>query len=165
MLVAIDKRILVTEFIEGQDMGKIISKVINGEKDKLKFVRLYGEELGKVHRAGYTLGDTKPSNAILSKKKIFFVDLEQTEINSDNGWDIAEFIYYSSKLTLNDEAAKIITSEFLDGYLKYGNIDSVKLAYKLKYLAPFQPILAPNVVNSVREEMKKRITWEIIFIF
>lgn len=157
LVVALDKRILVTEFIEGQDMGKIISKVLNGEKDKQKFINLYGEELGKVHRSGYTLGDTKPSNAILSKDKIFLVDLEQTYKDGDTGWDIAEFIYYSSKLTLNDEAAKIIVSEFLDGYLKYGNIDSIKQALKLKYLAPFQPILAPNVVNAVREEIKKRI--------
>lgn len=157
LVVALDKRILVTEFIEGKNMGNIISKVLNGENEMQKFIKLYGEELGKVHNSGYTLGDTKPSNSILAKDKIFLVDLEQTGKNGDTGWDIAEFIYYSSKLTLNSDAAKKLVNEFLDGYLKYRKIDSVKEALKLKYLAPFQPILAPNVVNSVREEIKKRI--------
>ena len=156
LLVAFNQKILVTEFIEGSDLGGIISKVFNGEKDMLKFIKSYGEELGKVHRSGYTLGDTKPSNSILSKDKIFLIDLEQATKNGDTGWDIAEFIYYSSKLTMDVDAAKQLVNEFLVGYLEYGTKDSVKKSLKLKYLAPFQPILAPNVAAGVREIIKER---------
>ncbi|MEE9585964.1 MAG: lipopolysaccharide kinase InaA family protein [Nitrososphaerales archaeon] len=156
LAVALDQRILVTEYIDGADMGQILSKILGGEKEMLKSVGLYGLELGKVHRSGYTLGDTKPSNAVFSKGKIYLVDLEQAARNDDRGWDLAEFIYYSSKLTLDGKAAVRLVGEFLGGYLKYGDKDSVKESLKLKYLAPFQPILAPNVVRVVRREVKER---------
>jgi len=156
LLVAFNQRILVTEFIEGSNLGEILSKVFKGEKNMMKYIRIYGEELGKVHKSGYTLGDTKPSNSILSKGKIFLIDLEQAAKNGDKSWDIAEFIYYSSKLTLDTSAAKQLVREFLDGYLKYGDNKSVKDAHKLKYLAPFQPIIAPNVATAIRKVIKER---------
>ena len=156
LVVAFNQRILVTEFIEGLDLGGVLSKILKGEKNMLKYIKSYGEELGKVHKSGYTLGDTKPSNSIVSNGKIFLIDLEQVAEDGDPGWDIAEFIYYSSKLTLDVESAKQLTSKFLDGYLEYGEKDSVGESLKLKYLAPFQPILAPNVVAGVRRVIKKR---------
>ncbi len=154
LAVALDQRILATEYIEGQDFGQILSKILSGQTDMLHVVSLYGEELSKAHRSGYTLGDTKPSNVVYSNEKIYIVDLEQAAQNDERGWDISEFIYFSSKLTLDGKAARRMVKEFLSGYLKYGKKDWVRDALKLKYLAPFQPILAPNVVRTVRREMK-----------
>ncbi|MEM2955563.1 MAG: hypothetical protein QXM25_02470, partial [Nitrososphaerales archaeon] len=87
--------------------------------------------------------------------KIFLTDLEQASEQGDKAWDIALFIYYSNKLTLNVSGARTITKEFLNGYLKVGSVDTVKEALNPDYLAPFQTILAPNVMKAIRDEMSK----------
>jgi Kae1-associated kinase Bud32 len=155
LAVVLDQRLLVTEYIEGVDVGQLLPKALSGDDEAMNAVRLYGEALGKVHQEGYTLGDTKPSNTILADGAIYLVDLEQATRNNDRGWDIAEFIYYSSKLTIDEKAVRHLAKEFLNGYLKHGTKESVKESLKFKYLAPFQPILAPNVVRAVRQELRK----------
>ncbi|OHE51408.1 MAG: hypothetical protein A3K61_07255 [Thaumarchaeota archaeon RBG_16_49_8] len=155
LAVALDQRLLVTEFIEGSDVGELLPKALSGDEQAMNAVRLYGEALGRVHQEGYTLGDTKPSNTIFSDGKIYLIDLEQATCSNDCGWDIAEFIYYSSKFTVDEGAVRRLTKEFLNGYLKHGKKESVTEALKFKYLAPFQPILAPNVVRAVRQEIRK----------
>jgi Kae1-associated kinase Bud32 len=157
LAVALDQKILVMEYIDGPDLGQILLQILGGEDEELGVVRLYGEELGKVHRSGYTLGDTKPSNTIFSNSKIYLVDLEQAARSDERGWDIAEFIYYSSKLTVDGKRVSRLVGEFLDGYLRYGEKMWIKESLKLNYLAPFQPILAPNVVRAVRREIRKRV--------
>lgn len=156
LAVALDQKILVMEYIDGRDLGQILLQILGGEDEELGVVRLYGEELGKVHSSGYTLGDTKPSNTIFSNGKIYLVDLEQAARSDERGWDIAEFIYYSSKLTVDGKRVSRLVGEFLDGYLRYGEKTWIKESLKLNYLAPFQPILAPNVVRAVRREIRKR---------
>ncbi len=156
LAVALDQRLLVTEYIEGADVGQLLPRALSGDEQAMSAVQLYGEALGKVHEKGYTLGDTKPSNTIFSNGEIYLVDLEQAANNGDCGWDIAEFIYYSSKLTVDEEAVRRLAKEFLNGYLKYGSKESVRDALKFKNLAPFQPILAPNVVRAVRQEIRKK---------
>jgi tRNA A-37 threonylcarbamoyl transferase component Bud32/predicted nucleotidyltransferase len=155
--IVLDQRILITEYIDGLDISQILSDFPEGEVETMKIINMYGSELGKVHRAGYTLGDTKPSNAVYFNGEIYLVDLEQAAPNNEKGWDIAEFIYYSSKLTLDVNLAKQLVKEFLKGYLMFGEKSSIKESLKIKYLAPFQPILAINVVRAVRREMKDLI--------
>jgi len=112
--------------------------------------------VGRIHSQGYTLGDTKPSNAIYYDSKIFLTDLEQAIPAGDRAWDLAEFLYYSAKLTLNTTGVKKITQAFLDGYLKYGSANIIEKALSVKYLAPFQPLLAPTVLKAVRDGMASR---------
>ncbi len=155
--VILNKRILVTNFIEGINLGKIIKDILDGHDVDKSPVSLYGESTGCAHKHGYSLGDTKPSNAILSDGKIFLTDLEQASEHGDKAWDVALFIYYSNKLTLNVSGARTVTQEFLKGYLRTGCFDIVKEALNLDYLGPFQAILAPNVLKAIRDEMSKAI--------
>ncbi len=153
--IVLNKRILVTNFIEGINLGKIVKDILDGYHVDKSPISMYGECIGYAHKHGYSLGDTKPSNAILSNGKIFLTDLEQASEQGDKAWDIALFIYYSNKLTLNVSGARTVTKEFLDGYLKVGSVDTVKEALNSDYLAPFQTILAPNVMKAIRDEMSK----------
>jgi Kae1-associated kinase Bud32 len=156
LAVALDQKLLVTEYIDGHDMGQILPQAMSGEEEGKRAIQLYGETLGRVHHEGYTLGDTKPSNTIYRDGKVYLVDLEQAARNNDRGWDIAEFIYYSSKLTTDSQAVRQLVEEFLNGYLKYGDRNSIREALRLKYMAPFQPILSPNIVRVVRQEIRKK---------
>jgi len=155
--IILNKRVLVTSFIEGINLGKIIKGILDGHDVDKSPISMYGESIGYAHKHGYSLGDTKPSNAVISDGKVFLTDLEQASEHGDRAWDIALFIYYSNKLTLNVSGARTITREFLKGYLKMGSVDIVKEALNPDYLAPFQAILAPNVMKAIRDEMRKAI--------
>ncbi|MCP8307056.1 MAG: nucleotidyltransferase domain-containing protein [archaeon] len=154
----LNKKILITEFIDGVNLGKNVKEILDERCVDASPISMYGESMGFAHKHGYSLGDTKPNNAIFSEGKIFLTDLEQSAENGDIAWDIAEFVYYSNKLTLNTSGARKVTQAFLDGYLKVGDIDTVKEALSLKYLLPFQATLAPTVVKAIRDEMNKVIT-------
>ncbi|MCP8315364.1 MAG: hypothetical protein H3Z51_00680 [archaeon] len=156
--IILNKRILVTSFIEGINLGKIIKDILDGRDVDKSPISMYGESIGYAHKHCYSLGDTKPSNAIISDGKIFLTDLEQASEHGNKAWDVALFIYYSNKLTLNVSGARTITKEFLKGYLKTGSIDIVKEALNPDYLAPFQAILAPNVTKAIRDEIKATVS-------
>lgn len=155
--VCLNERILVTEFIEGTDLGEIIKNILKDESVDISPITLYGETLSLAHKTGYTLGDTKPSNAILSHNKLFLVDLEQVSEGGEKGWDIAEFLYYGAKLTLNTYGVKRVTSGFLDGYLEEGEKEHLREALDMKYLAPFTPLVSLDVAKAIRDEIKSRI--------
>jgi tRNA A-37 threonylcarbamoyl transferase component Bud32/predicted nucleotidyltransferase len=155
--IVLNKRIMVTNFIEGMNLGKIVKDILSGYDANKSAISMYGESIAHAHKYGYSLGDTKPSNAILSNGKIFITDLEQASEHGDKAWDIALFLYYSNKLTLNASGARVITQEFLKGYLKAGSVDIVKEALNSDYLAPFQTVLAPNVIKVIRDEISKAI--------
>lgn len=151
--VVLGDRILVTRFVEGDDLGKIVAEVLANSQKRVNALSMYGEAMALAHAAGYSLGDTKPSNAILADSQLFLTDLEQATPAGDKAWDIAEFLYYSTKLTLNTQGARTLVRSFLEGYLKNGSAKIVAKALNLKYLAPFQPLLVPTVAKTVRDEM------------
>jgi Kae1-associated kinase Bud32 len=153
----LDERILITRFVEGKDLGQVVSEYMNGRSEDLRVVNEFGRVLARIHELGYVIGDTKPSNAVISNGKIYLVDLEQAERNGDKSWDIAEFIYYSSKLTLNEKKVKRLVKEFLDGYLEIGSKEDVRKILSLKYTAPFQPFIALNVLKAIKEVIVNRL--------
>ncbi len=155
--VMLADRILVTKFVEGLDVGKVVSRIQGGKPQDDSPLSRYGEAVAIAHSHGYTLGDTKPSNAIVQNDKLFLVDLEQAADGGDKSWDIAEFIYYSNKLSLNAAAAKRITAAFLDGYMKAGDRRVLQGAMKLRYLAPFEPLILPTVAKAARDTIKERL--------
>jgi len=155
LLLYLSDRILVTEFLEGKSLAEIIAKYLSGESDNLEPVKLYGRTLAVVHSKGYTLGDTKPSNTLYSDSKLYLTDLEQAMEGGDPSWDVAEFIYYAIKLTPSLQRVKSFVEAFKEGYLTGGDRGVLKAAASLKYLKPFQPIILPNVVKMVREELSK----------
>ncbi|MBI2184872.1 MAG: hypothetical protein HYU39_07945 [Thaumarchaeota archaeon] len=156
--VVLNDRIMVTRFIEGESLGHIASQVIRGKAKNPQPIASYGETLARVHGNGYSLGDTKPSNAIYANDEIFLTDLEQASTKGDRSWDIAEFIYFSCKMTPYATGTRALTRAFLKGYLKHGDREAVRKALDLRYLAPFQPFMVPNVSKAVRDEAKKVLT-------
>lgn len=152
--IVLNDRIIVKEFVQGDSLEEIVSRVLELHDEDISPISIYGQELARVHALGISIGDTKPSNTIFSDGKIIFIDLEQAEIEGDRMWDLAEFVYFSTKLTLNARSARMIVRAFAEGYLKEGDADVVKKSLNLKYLAPFQPILAPNVTRAVRKEIR-----------
>ncbi|NWG08860.1 MAG: hypothetical protein HXX80_00860 [Nitrososphaerales archaeon] len=155
--LVLNERMMVSRFIEGISLGKIVKDVIDGRSVDSSPISIYGKSIAHAHRHGYSLGDTKPSNAIVSDGKLFLTDLEQSTEHGDPAWDIALFVYYSNKLTMNVDGARIVTRTFLEGYLKSGDVSMVKKALNPDYMAPFQAIIAPNVLRAVRNEMSKAI--------
>jgi len=155
--VALPKRILVTKFIEGEDLGKITKEVLAGKTGDYSPIKKYGEILAKIHSLGYALGDAKPNNAIKTDSKIFITDLEQARKDGDRAWDISVFIYYSLRLNANGKHVRDFVKAFLEGYLAHGSKKIVQASLKVKYYEPFFPILAPNVVLAARDEIAKII--------
>jgi len=153
LVVYLSERILVTEFIEGKNLGEIINQYLSGESEDLETIRLYGKTLAELHNKGYTVGDTKPSNTLYSGTKLYLTDLEQAMEGGDPSWDIAEFIYYAIKLTPPSQRIKNFVEAFKEGYLTLGEKSVLVAAASPKYLKPFQPIILPNAVKMVREEL------------
>jgi hypothetical protein len=102
------------------------------------------------------MGDTKPSNAILSDEdsKIYFTDLEQAQPEGNKTWDVAEFIYYSVRFTLKEDRARKLVNSFVQGYLSKAEDPSIlESSATLRYTAPFQAFIAPNVLSAVKRDL------------
>ena len=153
--IVLSSRILITEFIEGKDLGVITKEVLAGKTDDYSPITKYGEILAKIHSLGYALGDAKPNNAIKTDSKIFITDLEQVRKDGDRAWDISVFIYYSLRLNANGKHVRDFVKAFLEGYLVDGSKKIVQESLKVKYYEPFFPILAPIVVMTARDEIVK----------
>jgi tRNA A-37 threonylcarbamoyl transferase component Bud32/predicted nucleotidyltransferase len=153
LLVYLSDRVLVTEFLEGKNLGEIIAAYLSGESEDLEPVKLYGKTLAELHCRGYTVGDTKPSNTLYSGSKLYLTDLEQATEGGDPSWDVAEFIYYAIKLTPASQRIRSFIEAFKEGYLTIGEKSILVTAASPKYVKPFQPIILPNVVKMVREEL------------
>jgi tRNA A-37 threonylcarbamoyl transferase component Bud32/predicted nucleotidyltransferase len=156
LAVFLSDKILVTRYIKGKDLSSIQSAYLRGETDDLSAQRNFGEILARVHGAGSCIGDTKPSNAILAESNsgIYLTDLEQAHANGNLAWDIAEFIYYSVRFTLQEDRARKLVNEFVSGYLDGGgDAKIIEQTSALRYRAPFQAFIAPNVLNALRRDL------------
>lgn len=153
--VVAPSRILVTEFVEGVDLGTIAKEILANKRKDLSPIRMYGNVLAKVHSLGYSLGDAKPNNALKTDSRIYLTDFEQAKEGGDRAWDISVFLYYSLKLNANGVAARDLVRAFLEGYLEKGSKEIIEESLKVKYYEPFFPIIAPNVLLSARDEIAK----------
>jgi tRNA A-37 threonylcarbamoyl transferase component Bud32/predicted nucleotidyltransferase len=153
--IALDERILVSKFVEGGPLSDSVQRIINGKTGDLVYIEKYGKTLAKLHDAGLALGDTKPDNVIVSNEEICLVDLEQAVEEGDKAWDLAEFLYYSAKLSFKGEAMMVIADAFLNGYRNGKNEQTIAKAKSIRYLAPFQPFLSPAVSKVIRDTMER----------
>jgi Kae1-associated kinase Bud32 len=157
LAVALDKRLLITKYIEGETLSDIINSILENKTSDTGMITQFGKLLCKLHASGCTLGDTKPSNMLVSNERIYFTDLEQFAFSDDKPWDVICFIYYSMKFTSNVEAARKIVRAFLDGYVQDGDKSVLKKSLSKKYLPAFYPALVIGVVTAVRDEIKSYI--------
>ena len=153
LAVAPSERILVKDFVDGQTLAAMINSFLKGSSDNSAPISGYGEVMAKVHAEGLALGDAKPSNVIVSGQGLYLTDLEQSVPGGDQAWDIAEFLYYTAKLSNREDAMKKVATAFLESYAKAGHRATITKARGQKYLGPFRPFLTPGMTKMLRERM------------
>jgi tRNA A-37 threonylcarbamoyl transferase component Bud32 len=151
LAVAPSERVLVKDFVEGETLAAVINAFLKGSSDQLGPVSAYGEVMAKVHGGSLALGDAKPSNVIVSGGGLHLTDLEQSVLGGDQAWDIAEFLYYTAKLSTREEAMRRVAMAFLDSYAKLGDRSVIVKARGQKYFGPFRPFLTPGMAKMLRD--------------
>ncbi len=158
--------LIFEDFIEGENLTKIIKRIISSKKEEVTaeaaLVREVGRKIAEAHRLGVALGDCKPENIVVTKDgKTFFVDLEQAtrDRNGNQAWDVAEFLYYSghyvSPISPADSAV-LIAKEFIRGYLEAGGRrETVRKAGSARYTKVFSIFTPPQVIVAVSNICKK----------
>ena len=150
----LDDKVLVKEYIEGERFSDIVQGVLTGRSDDTRAVERFGEEMGAIHKAGFALGDTKATNVIVKGDGVlYFTDLEQAVEGGDQAWDIAAFVYYQAKLSLKEAGTKKVAEAFLKGYKKANGTENIVKASSQKYIAPFRPLTAPQVLKAVKDSL------------
>ena len=152
--VVLDRRLLVTRFLDGITVADVIRDRIRGKGDA-SMISKAGVEIAKIHSAGATLGNIKPKNIIVSEKDLYFTDVEQFILNAgDPAWDVAQFISWGLKNTRNSNMAAAITKEFVEGYMSVGDSSNIsRLAKSKRYIESFYPVLAPSIVHTIKKEI------------
>ncbi|MDE1853000.1 MAG: hypothetical protein KGI38_04530 [Thaumarchaeota archaeon] len=151
--VAPAERILVKEFIGGDALSAVINGFLRGRDEGIPSVSAYGSLMASIHSGGIALGDTKPSNVIISRDGLYLTDLEQATPGGDQAWDVAEFLYYTAKLSNKEDAMEKVAVSFLESYVKVADRSSVAKAKGAKYFGPFRPFLTPGMAKMLRETM------------
>ncbi|MDG6909840.1 MAG: nucleotidyltransferase domain-containing protein [Nitrososphaerota archaeon] len=145
------ERILIKDFIAGPTLASQINDVLKGDAHGTGSVEEYGRLMAKVHGWGVAVGDTKPSNVIVSKEGLYLTDLEQAVFGGDKAWDIAEFLYYTAKLSVREDAMREVAVAFLASYAQGGDGSSIAKAKGPKYFGPFRPFLTPGMAKMLRD--------------
>ncbi|MDG6982524.1 MAG: hypothetical protein JRM74_03625 [Nitrososphaerota archaeon] len=151
LAVAPAERVLVKEFVTGPTLSSQINAFLKDEGAPLPQVGSYGALMARVHGWGMALGDAKPSNVVVSGDGLYLTDLEQACQGGDQAWDVAEFLYYTAKLSNREDAMKRVAASFLDSYVREGDKSSVGKAKGSKYFGPFRPFLTPGMAKMLRE--------------
>jgi tRNA A-37 threonylcarbamoyl transferase component Bud32/predicted nucleotidyltransferase len=152
--IVLDKRLLVTQFVDGITLADVIRNCMVG-KSSASLIRKAGAEIAKVHTAGATFGSIKPKNIIVSEKDLYFTDVEQFIFKAgDPAWDVAQFISWGLKSIRNSKIASSITKEFIEGYLSVGDPSNIsRLAKSKRYIQSFYPVLVPSMVHTIKKEI------------
>ena len=153
--VVLDKRLLVTRFVEGITLADVIRDCLGG-KDRVSLINEAGAEIAKIHSSGATLGNVKPKNIIVSEKDLYFTNVEQFIFQAgDPAWDIAQFISSGLKNTCNSKMAATITKEFVEGYVSVGDPSNIsRLVNSKQYIESFYPVRVPSIVRTIKKEIK-----------
>jgi len=103
---------------------------------------------------GFALGDAKAENIIVKGDQLYFTDLEQAEEDGDQAWDIAEFLYYAGKLSLKEDALRVVADAFLEGYVGSNGNGNIAKALASKYVNPFRALVTPQVMKAIRGSLE-----------
>ncbi len=151
--VAPGERIMVKEFVSGPTLSGVIDGLLKGGSEGLESVSAYAGLIARVHAAGLALGDAKASNVVVSPQGLYLTDLEQSVPGGDMAWDVAEFLYYTAKLSTREEAMRRVGRAFLESYVSSGRREIVAKARGPKYYRPFQPFLTPGMGKTLKDLM------------
>jgi len=153
LAVAPGERIIVKEFVTGLTLSAVIDGLMKGNGPGIGHVSAYAELMARVHGAGLALGDAKASNVVISPRGLYLTDLEQSVPGGDMSWDVAEFLYYTAKLSTREEAMGRVARAFLESYVSSGSRDIVSRAKSPKYYRPFQPFVTPGMARMLQGMM------------
>ncbi|MEM3665850.1 MAG: lipopolysaccharide kinase InaA family protein, partial [Candidatus Bathyarchaeia archaeon] len=152
------ERLIFMEYIEGEDLEKIVKRILTSKKDAVKgelnFIKKVGKTFAEVHALNIALGDTRVQNLVVGKDgEIYLLDFEQASRNGDKVWDVAEFLYYAGHYVppfAGTRPAELIVKAFIEGYLKAGgNIEIIKKAGKPKYTKVFSLFTLPHIILAI----------------
>ncbi len=106
-IIGYDKRnnILITEFIEGELLDRII------ENNNLLYRT--GELIAKIHSLGIYINDNTPLNYIYKDNNIYIIDPEGFSQRGNRKWDLAIFIFWIENRYDNPERN---IKKFINGY-------------------------------------------------
>jgi Kae1-associated kinase Bud32 len=149
----LDDKVLVKEYVEGERLSDIMQAILTGRSDDTSAVERFGEAMGRVHKAGFALGDPKANNIIVSGD-LYFTDLEQVAEGGDQAWDVAAFVYYQAKLSFKEAGTRKVADAFLKGYRSVNGTENIVMAKSPKYIAPFRPLTTPQMLKAVRESIE-----------
>jgi len=154
--VVLDKKLLVTRFLEGMTLADVISDIISGKRVDYSLIYGAGAQIAKIHGADATLGSIKPKNIIVNRKDLYFTDVDQFMFEGgEPAWDIAQFISWGVKSTRSNTLAARIAKEFLEGYMSVGDMSNITtLANNMRYMESFYPLLVPSIARTVKKEIK-----------
>ncbi len=153
--VVVDKKLLVTRFVDGVTLADVIRDCVEG-KGGATLIREAGAQISKIHRAGATLGDVKLKTIIVRENKLFFTDLEHLVFRAgDPAMDLAQFISLGLGNTSNVYMAATITKEFVEGYVRVDDPCSrSRVAKSRNYIESFYPKLIPSIASTIKNEIK-----------
>jgi tRNA A-37 threonylcarbamoyl transferase component Bud32 len=154
ILVAPDDRVIVKEFVEGENLEPLTRAAMRGSPAAAEKVQRFAEVLGRIHSMNYCLGDTKPSNVLINDAGVNVVDLEQAEEGGEQPWDIVEYLYYSAITADSPEAAVQLVRLFKSSYATTGPKSNLESASASRYILPFQILVQPPVAIALRKELE-----------
>jgi tRNA A-37 threonylcarbamoyl transferase component Bud32/predicted nucleotidyltransferase len=180
--IDLERRILITEFVNGPSLFQVIQDSLKKTSigtENIFWFKLIGKNLAMVHGTNATLGNLKPNSIIINNTStlndsVFFTSLDQFNLNEDRTsiclvWDIIQFLCWSFKRTTNTIVVKEFVREFLSGYFSYNQSPiSNNKASKTKaqllqelsqksmdYLEEFYPLISSSVARSIHEEISR----------
>jgi tRNA A-37 threonylcarbamoyl transferase component Bud32/predicted nucleotidyltransferase len=157
--VILGKRMLVTEFINGNSVADAIKYCMNedGEYNNTNWIKIAGEQIARIHNDKSTLGNIKPNNLIIRGNLLYFTNVDQFGFKSgDPIWDIVQFLCRGLKQTSNSVVARKVVKEFLLGYSNEITTEHIKKLSKSKrYIESFYPLISPAVARSIKKETRE----------
>ncbi len=155
--VSFKNRVIAFRYVDGRPLSSMIDKFMSNIScngmDTLTYIQRYASTLALIHKNGFVLRDTKPSNVLIMNDVLCLTDFEQfTNLTSidDAAWDVACFLYYSLLFTNKYDNARAIIRAFVEGYY---NKEVLHKAAKITYCLPFYPALTLGMVKVVRNEL------------
>jgi tRNA A-37 threonylcarbamoyl transferase component Bud32/predicted nucleotidyltransferase len=152
--VVLDRKLLVTRFVDGITLADAIRDYMRGKGDA-SLIRRAGAEIAKIHTAGATLGNIKPKHIIVNENDLYFTNVEQFMLNAgDPAWDVAQFISWGLKNSRDSKITATITRDFVEGYMSVGDSSNILSISKGKrYMESFYPVLAPSIAHTIKNEI------------
>jgi tRNA A-37 threonylcarbamoyl transferase component Bud32/predicted nucleotidyltransferase len=157
--VILGKRMLVTEFIQGNSLADAIKHCFNEDREynNTNWIKMAGEQIARIHNDRSTLGNIKPKNLIIRGNLLYFTDVDQFGFQSgDPIWDIVQFLCRGLKQTSSSLVASKVVKEFLLGYSNEITAEHIKkLSRSKRYIESFYPLISPVVARSIKSQTRE----------